>query len=324
MIRREFLASASAGAVAASGALGSTFTGSDLIGSAAFGSAQPQPGAGGGTRAGGKFRLKYAPHFGMFGQHAPDDLDQLRFAADQGFEAWEDNGMSGRGAEFQDKFAALSQKLGIQMGIFVAQSIDWENPTLTTGDESVRERFVTETAESCEVAKRVGATWVTTVVGRVSQHLPWGHQFTNVVETLKRASEAIEKAKSNMVMALEPLNWRDHPGQFLATSDTIRALCKAVDSPHCRILQDLYHLQVTEGNLIDNMNRSWDYIGYFQLGDNPGRQEPGTGEVNYRNVFRHIHSRGYAGILGMEHGKSKPGKEGELALIKAYRDADSF
>ena len=58
--------------------------------------------------------------------------------------------------------------------------------------------------------------------------------------------------------------------------------------------------------------------------DTPGRQEPGTGEINYRNVFRHIHRKGYDGILGMEHGKSKPGKEGEVALIQSYRDADNF
>jgi len=101
-------------------------------------------------------------------------------------------------------------------------------------------------------------------------------------------------------------------------------LCRAVDSPHLKILQDLYHLQVTEGNLIDNMNRSWDDIEYFQLGDNPGRAEPGTGEVNYRNVFKHIQSRGFTGILGMEHGNSKGGsKEGERSLINAYLAADS-
>jgi len=270
----------------------------------------------------GPFKLKYAPHFGMFGNHAKDDLDQVAFAADEGFVAWEDNGMGGRGPEFHDKFAALCAKRGVQMGIFVAHGIDWSNPTLTTGDKAIRDRFVSDIKASTEVAKRVNAKWVTTVIGRVAPNLPMGHQYANVIDALRRACDVC--APSGMVMVVEPLNWRDHPGMFGATSDVLHAVVTAVNHPSCRMLQDLYHLQVTEGNLIDNMNRSWDSIAYFQTGDNPGRQEPGTGEVNYRNVFRHIHSRGFSGILGMEHGTSKPGKEGERALIDAYRTCDTF
>jgi hydroxypyruvate isomerase len=86
----------------------------------------------------------------------------------------------------------------------------------------------------------------------------------------------------------------------------------------------MYHQQITEGNIIPNIDRAWSEIGYFQQGDNPGRKEPGTGEMNYRNIFGHIHARGYTGILGMEHGVAKPGKEGEKALLAAYRAADSF
>jgi hydroxypyruvate isomerase len=86
----------------------------------------------------------------------------------------------------------------------------------------------------------------------------------------------------------------------------------------------MYHMQRNQGDMIPNIDRAWDEIGYFQIGDNPGRKEPGTGEVNYKNIFKHIYEKGYKGVLGMEHGNAKPGKEGELALIKAYREADSF
>ncbi|MBO6741164.1 MAG: hypothetical protein JJ916_15025, partial [Phycisphaerales bacterium] len=82
---------------------------------------------------------------------------------------------------------------------------------------------------------------------------------------------------------------------------------------------DLYHQQITEGNLIPNIDRAWDEIAYFQIGDNPGRREPTTGEINYKKVFTHIRDKGFTGILGMEHGLSKGGKEGEVALIEAYR-----
>ncbi len=81
---------------------------------------------------------------------------------------------------------------------------------------------------------------------------------------------------------------------------------------------------INEGNLITNMEKCWDEIAYIQIGDNPGRKEPGTGEINYRNVFKYIDSKGFKGVLGMEHGNAMPGKEGELALIKAYREADKF
>jgi hydroxypyruvate isomerase len=126
-------------------------------------------------------------------------------------------------------------------------------------------------------------------------------------------------------MVLEPLNWhRDHGGVFLQRSDQAYALCKAVNSPSCKILFDIYHQQITEGNLLPNIDRCWDEIAYLQSGDNPGRKEPGTGEINYRNVFRHLHAKGFKGVVGMEHGNSLPGKEGELALLRAYRDADAF
>ena len=123
-------------------------------------------------------------------------------------------------------------------------------------------------------------------------------------------------------MVLEPLS--DTPNLFLRTSDQTYEICKAVNSPFCKVLFDIYHMQKNEGNLITNINLAYEEIAYIQIGDNPGRNEPTTGEINYKNVFKHLYDKGYKGILGMEHGNSKPGKEGEVALIKAYRDSDNF
>jgi hydroxypyruvate isomerase len=123
-------------------------------------------------------------------------------------------------------------------------------------------------------------------------------------------------------MVLEPLS--DTPDLFLRHSDQTYAICKAVNSPACKILFDMYHMQRNEGNIIKNIEATWDEIAYFQIGDNPGRKEPGTGEMNYKNIFKYIHQKGYRGIYGMEHGIAGKGKEGELALIEAYRQADNF
>eukprot|EP01118_Nematostelium_gracile_P001276 TRINITY_DN11321_c0_g9_i1.p1 TRINITY_DN11321_c0_g9~~TRINITY_DN11321_c0_g9_i1.p1 ORF type:complete len:100 (-),score=13.36 TRINITY_DN11321_c0_g9_i1:25-324(-) len=92
----------------------------------------------------------------------------------------------------------------------------------------------------------------------------------------------------------------------------------------CKILYDIYHMQKTEGNLIVNMDRCWDEIAYIQIGDNPGRKEPTTGEIHYKNLFKHIHGKGYKGVMGMEHGNSRPEAAGEQRVIQAYREVDQF
>lgn len=83
-------------------------------------------------------------------------------------------------------------------------------------------------------------------------------------------------------------------------------------------------MQRNEGHLIPHIDWTWDEIAYFQIGDNPGRKEPTTGEINYTNVLSHIYKKGYRGIFGMEHGNSMPGKEGEKALMEAYAEVDNF
>ena len=275
-------------------------------------------------RAGtGSFKLHYAPHFGMFKHHAGADLvDQILFAADQGFTAWEDNGMKGRSIETQNAIASAMESRGMKMGVFVAHSIAWREPNLAGGSEDLREQFLSEITESVEVAKRVNATWMTVVPGHVDLRLDMGYQTAYVVETLKQASAILEP--HGLVMVLEPLNPWNHPGLFLTKVAQAYEICRAVGSPACKILNDLYHQQITEGNLIPNIDRAWDEIAYFQIGDNPGRKEPTTGEINYLNVFRHIHDKGFTGILGMEHGNRHPGREGEQRLIEAYRAVDSF
>ncbi|MEM8891943.1 MAG: TIM barrel protein, partial [Bacteroidota bacterium] len=101
-------------------------------------------------------------------------------------------------------------------------------------------------------------------------------------------------------------------------------ICQSVGSPSCKILFDMYHQQIHEGNIIPNIDLAYEEVGYFQIGDNPGRKEPTTGEINYKNIFKHIHEKGFTGILGMEHGNFYKGKEGEDKLIAAYREVDSF
>jgi hydroxypyruvate isomerase len=269
------------------------------------------------------FDLDYAPHLGMFSSHAGEDpIDQLNFMADQGFKAFEDNGMKGRTVALQEEMAATMAKRNIRMGVFVAHTIYWTKPNLASGDKDLQNEFLKEIRESVEVAKRVNAKWMTVVPGYVDQRQNKQYQTANVIESLKRAADILEP--HDLTMVLEPLNFRDHPGLFLSESPQAYQICKAVNSPSCKILFDIYHQQIQEGNLIPNIEASWDEIAYFQVGDNPGRNEPTTGEINYKNVFKYIHSKGFDGIVGMEHGNSLQGKKGEIAVIEAYKQSDDF
>ena len=270
-----------------------------------------------------KFNLKYAPHLGMFKHHAGNDpIDQLRFMVEQGFTAFEDNNMKKRDVETQKRMASFMINNNMQMGVFVAHTIYWKEPNLASGKKDKRAEFLKEIKESVEVAKRINAKWMTVVPGHLDLRLNIGYQTANVIESLKLASDILEPHGISMV--LEPLNFRNHPGLFLSKSPQAFEIRKAVNSPSCKILFDIYHQQIEEGNLIPNIEACWDEIAYFQIGDNPGRNEPTSGEINYSNIFKYIHSKGYDGILGMEHGNSKSKKEGEKAVIESYKKVDNF
>lgn len=273
------------------------------------------------SMAGKTFNLDYAPHQGMFRAHAGDSfLDQIQYMYDQGFRSIEDNGFLGRSVEEQTKIGNLLAKLGMRMGVFVVDGGDNWKTSLTTGKKEFKDKFVETCKRSVEAAKRCNAKWLTVVPGFYERRLPYGNQFANVVDAMRAGAEIFEP--HGLVMVLETLS--DTPELFLQQTHETFAVCKAVQSPSCKILYDIYHMQKTEGQLIVNMDRCWDEIAYIQIGDNPGRNEPTTGEINYKNLFKHIHKKGFKGVMGMEHGNSLPGKDGELRVIQAYRETDNF
>ena len=268
------------------------------------------------------FRLKYAPTLGMFSEHAgKDPLDNLIFAADQGFGAVFDNGLMNRAPELQQKIASELNRLNMDLGPFVAYA-DFKVESFVLNNENVRTLLRQTMNRAVETAKRTNAKWALVVPGRYNQRMEWDYQTANVIDNLKFCVDMC--APAGLVLVIEPLNPWDHPGLFLKDMPQAYQICRSVNSPHCKIVDDLYHQQISEGNLIPNIDRSWEEIAGFHLGDNPGRKEPGTGEINFKNIFKHLHAKGYDGVLCMEHGKSSPGREGEKAVIEAYRACDAF
>jgi hydroxypyruvate isomerase len=299
--RRAVLVGAVAGATAAGTALTSSA------------SAQSAP----------RFSLGYAPHEGSFASRG-NRLEQIAYAADQGFTAWEDNEAAGRSVEEQTAMARALQQRGMTMGVFVAGMPRWGEmrPLLGGNDDADRERFLADVRASVDVARRLDARWMTVVPGFLDRKPPLEIQTARVLDTMRRAAEIMEP--HGLVMVMEPLNTlTDHPGVFLQTVPQGYAIARAVDSPAVKVLADLYHEQIQAGNLIPTLETCWDEIAYIQFGDNPGRNEPGTGEINYRNVVRWLRGRNFAGVIGMEHGNSVRGREGEDRLVAAYREIDA-
>ncbi|MFC4312302.1 hydroxypyruvate isomerase family protein [Steroidobacter flavus] len=266
-----------------------------------------------------KFKLKFAPHFGQFVAHAGESLvDQLKFMADEGFTVVEDNGMMERSTATQETIARTLQQLGMSLGVFVVAVGGNENKLFTTGHEDNRRNFAKACEAAVAVAKRVNARWMTVVPGVFERKLPIGIQTANTIDVLRAGVEIFER--ENLVMVLEPL--ADSPDLFLRTADQAYAICRAVNSPACKILFDMYHLQQNQGSIVASIDQTWSEIGYFQIGDVPGRLWPGTGEINYGNVFKHISTKmresGRDFIFGMEHGPWQPNKQNERACIDSY------
>ncbi len=269
-----------------------------------------------------RFKLNYAPSFSQFRNHAGrEPVDQIQFAYDEGFTAMFDNGIMSRPVEQQELIAREMAKRGMTLGPFVLYA-DFGVKSFVTRDKDARQMLLQKMQEGIETMKRTGCKQALVVPGRLDESLAWDYQTANVIENLRTCVDICQKA--GLVLVLEPLNPKNHPGLFLTKIPQAYAICKAVNSPSCKIVNDLYHQQITEGNLIPNMEAAWDEIAAFHIGDNPGRREPTTGEINYRNVFKWIHEKGYQGVLCMEHGQSKPGKDGERAVIDAYRSCDQF
>jgi hydroxypyruvate isomerase len=269
-----------------------------------------------------KFKLKYAPSFGAFPEMAgKDPIDVINFCSDQGFSAMFDNGLMRKSASGQEKIAAAMAQKDMEWGPFVAYA-DFKVKSMVLNREDSREMLKGKVNEAIETYKRTGAKYVLMVPGRYDDKLEWDYQTANVIDCMRELSEIAEKA--GIVIVLEPLNRWNHPGLFLTGVPQTHMICRAVNSPACKMVNDIYHQQITEGNIIPNIDRAWDEIGTFHVGDNPGRKEPTTGEINYKNIFKHLYHKGYKGALCMEHGKSIRGLEGEKRLIEAYREVDNF
>jgi hydroxypyruvate isomerase len=263
-------------------------------------------------------KLRYAPRIGMI--DAPVER-QFEIIAENGFTAFEYNGLPKHTFAEIEGFKKKIDSLGLTMGTLVVNRGGWKPSAMV--DKKFHADFLADVRKAVAIHKIIGNTVATVCTGLASADLSYTEQTTNCIDVLKRAGDLC--AGTDLKLVLEPLNVRvDHAGYFVVFSDHGAEIVANANHPHVRLLFDCYHQQISEGNLIGHIRKHYAHIGYFQTGDVPGRKEPGTGEVNWGNVFKAIHGLGYKGLIGMEHGLSQPGMAGLEKCFEEYRKADRW
>ena len=211
----------------------------------------------------------------------------------------------------KDIDAIIRKKSELGLEIATMMGTGWKQ--LNT--EDARKTFVSDIQASIATAKRLGVRTLIVTTGSEDKRISRAEQHANYVTALKAAAPFAEQAQLTLV--LEPLNTKvDHPGYYLQTAREGFEILDEVGSPSVKMLFDIYHHQIMEGNVIQDITKNISRIAHFHVADVPGRHEPGTGEINYANVFRAIAASGYQGFVGLEFKPSRDADETLRAVLK--------
>ena len=232
--------------------------------------------------------MKFSVCIEMIFNDRPLD-ERIAAVAEAGFDAFEFWG-------WRDKDLDAVRAQADVAGLAVAGVI---GAGLELVDEATHAAFLDEIRESAEAAKRLGAGVLIVLTGNEIAERPRAEQHANVVNALKAAAPIARDA--GLTLALEPLNpLVDHVGYYLTSSKEGFEILEEVDSPNVGLLFDVYHQQVTEGNVTSNLTAGIERVAHVHVADVPGRHEPGTGELNYMNLLAAAEKAGYAGHVGLE------------------------
>lgn len=263
------------------------------------------------SRLGRTAHTRFAVNLEMWWRNVNPFHRRIEEAARLGFTAIEFWPWQGRDVA---AIAETCQKHKVEVAQFSAWGF---RPGLN--DPKNHNQFVEAIEAGCKVARQLSCQMMCVVGGDDISGVSQQRMHDNIIAGLRRGAPIAEK--HNITLILEPMNIRvDHKGHCLYGSEPTLRILKAVGSRHVRMLADLYHLQITEGDLCGHIRENFDAAAYYQIADHPGRYEPGTGEIHYPRVLKQLHDLGYRGFVGLE---CRPQKT-ELEAARGCNRADRW
>jgi hydroxypyruvate isomerase len=276
------------------------------------------------------WNLRYAPHLGYRPPFEPlfkstvanDDLvEHVAFAAEQGFAGVCFPAARGRSPEEQERVGQALARHGLEAGCVLYIGFDQlRNTSWATRGENARAWIASELNEAISVAKRVGARRLAVLAG-ADQQRPLALQQATMAEHLRWAGDLV--ARSGMTICLETLSRKSMPGMLLQHIPDAYAVARAADHPAVRLIFDTSHVQIMDGDLLFHLEQVWEMVEVVQLADNPGRFEPGTGEINFEAVLRKLSHCRYQGLVELEYGWERPGIASERRGLETLRRLDA-
>jgi len=274
--------------------------------------------------------LRYASHLGYRAPDTPlyrhivgslDPVAHVEFAASLGFGGVQFAMARTREVAEQEAVARALARHGLEAGCIVYTGRDkLAAPLWSQSDGEARALLAAELAGAYETAKRINSRYVAVLSG-ADPRLPLAYQRVAMTENLRWASDPADRA--GVILCVESINRRSLPQMLIHHIGDAYEIVRAVDHPAVRLIFDTAHIQAMDGDLLNHLDACWEAIALVQIADNPGRLEPGSGELNFANILRHLHRRQYRGLIELEHDWSVPGQEAEQRGIESLRQLDA-
>jgi hydroxypyruvate isomerase len=273
--------------------------------------------------------LRYAPHLGYRPPFQPlfaalagseDPVEQVRFAADQGFAGVLYAAARSRTPQEQQRVGEALAARGLEAGCILYTTFDQlRNTSWATDSAEAREWIAAQLREAIAAAGRVGARRLA-VLGGADPQRPLAQQHAAFVRNLRFAGDLV--ARDGLTLCLETLSRKSIPDMLLQHMPDALAVVRAADHPAVRLIFDTSHVQIMDGDLLFHLEQAWDHVAIVQLADNPGRLEPGSGEINFESVLRLLVRLGYQGLVELEYTWQQPGAQSERRGLEKLRQLD--
>jgi hydroxypyruvate isomerase len=276
------------------------------------------------------WHLRYASHLGFRALDLPlyrdsvgslDPVAHIEFAAGLGFAGVQDALARRRTPEEQKRVGDTRAKLGLEAGCTLFAPIETVlKPLWGSADPEALATLTDELKEGVETAKR-GGTRLLAVIGGRDPRVPLDRQLVLMIDKLRRLAPLAERA--GITLCLESTNTKTLPNMLMEHIGDAHTVVKAVGHPNVKLIFDTGHVQAMDGDILGNLDATYDDVAVVQIADNPGRVEPGAGELNFATILGALKKRNYTGLVELEHHWAQPGRDSEQRGIDYLKTLDA-